>query len=197
MGYYGSVITVVPFGNMEQETFRPIEGYEGLYEVSNLARIKSLPKEWTCGRNGSQLKSKGETFLVINESRKDYDFVSLSDGKKVKCISVHRLVATYFVANPDNKPDVNHKDGNKRNNRHDNLEWCTKPENQIHAYKNGLQVSQKGIEHHRCKITESDMLEIKILKKKGDKSQMEIGDLYGLKQAQISRILSGKRWTRI
>lgn len=182
---------------MEEEIFKSIIGYEGLYEISNFARIKSLPKEWTCGRNGSQLKSKGETFLAINESRKDYNFVSLSDGKKLKYISVHRLVAKHFVENIDNKPDVNHKDGNKRNNRYDNLEWCTKHENQIHAYKNGLQVSQKGSAHHKSKLSEIHVLEIRKLVKNGNVSRRELSERYGISQSQIHRIIYNKRWNHI
>lgn len=179
---------------MEQEIFKPIKGYEGLYEVSNLGRVKSLCKEWICGRNTP--KRKEET-IIRNGHRKDYDFVSLSKDKKIKYPSIHRLVAEQFIINYENKPDINHKDGNKRNNYFKNLEWCTKSENQTHAYKKGFQISKKGSQHHQSKLTENDVFEIKELCGKGGKSQREIGELYGIKQAQVSRIVCNKRWNHI
>lgn len=74
--------------------------------------------------------------------------VCLSKSKTHKNYKVHRLVAETFILNQKNKPEVNHKDGNKSNNNISNLEWCTSSENQIHAFKTGLQKIKKGEEHH-------------------------------------------------
>ena len=96
------------------------------YQISNLGRIKSL--KW--GK---------ERILTPRKNFKGYMQIHIRVNGKDKVIKVHRLVAEAFIPNPDNKPQVNHIDGNKENNTSLNLEWCTNSENQLHAYKNGLQ----------------------------------------------------------
>lgn len=113
------------------ELFKDVKGYEELYQVSNLGRVKSLPK--IVGR-----RLRGETVLAQQRSRHGYYMVDLCTNGKRFNASVHRLVAEAFIPNPDNKPCVNHIDGDKANNCVDNLEWCTHSENQLHAYKNNL-----------------------------------------------------------
>ena len=112
-----------------EETWKDIEGYEELYQVSNLGRVKSL-------RNDKLLKQ------FVN--RQGYSQVSLSKNGKVKLCRVNRIVCRAFIENPENKAQVNHIDGNKLNNRVDNLEWCTGSENVKHAYINGLQKPIRG-----------------------------------------------------
>ncbi len=115
-----------------EEIFREIKGFENLYEVSNLGRIKSLPKG---DGNGNR-----ERFLKIEICKKNntnYNRVSLSRNGKVSKFQVHRLVAKAFIDNNENKPYVNHIDNNGSNNRIDNLEWCTHKENMLHAQRQG------------------------------------------------------------
>ena len=116
---------------MTFETWKPIAGYEGLYEISNFGRVKSLSK--VIGR-----RVKGETLLKVRISPYGYKMVSLCKEGKVFNASIHRLIADAFIPNPENKTQVNHKDGNKLNNDIKNLEWCTPSENINHAYKTGL-----------------------------------------------------------
>ena len=100
------------------EEWRPIEGYEGLYEVSSYGRVRSLDKYVKSGYGSYRLR-KGK--ILSPGIRPDgYLVVSL----QYKMFRVHRLVAQAFILNPDNLPQVNHKDENKANNRVDNLEWC-------------------------------------------------------------------------
>lgn len=116
-----------------KEIWKDIPGYEGLYQVSNLGRVKALER-----------MTKRERPLFVKErilcpgKRTGYLIVSLGSGKARKSYSVHRLVANAFIPNPENKRTVNHKDGNKMNNEASNLEWNTDKENLNHAIKTGL-----------------------------------------------------------
>ncbi|WP_202818652.1 NUMOD4 motif-containing HNH endonuclease [Clostridium botulinum] len=111
-----------------QELWKDIKGYEGLYQVSNLGRVKSLMT--TQSRRSGILKS-------YNHS--GYRRINLYKNGKGKKYYIHRLVAEVFIQNVNNYPEINHIDGNKSNNVIDNLEWCTSSQNQIHAFKIGLQ----------------------------------------------------------
>ena len=106
------------------EIWRDIKNYEGIYEVSNLGRIKSI------SRNGT---IKENRILKPNKVM-GYSQVGLQKYGTRKHKKIHRLVAEAFIPNPENKKEVNHKDGNKANNCVDNLEWVTTSENQLHSY---------------------------------------------------------------
>lgn len=120
-----------------------IKGFEGRYAVSNLGRVKSF---------STQRRTYDK--ILKNKITHDgyYETALVGDNLKCKYIRTHRLVAIYFVPNPEGKPEVNHKDGNKLNNNADNLEWVTSSENQIHAYKMGLQKVSGGAILNRKKV---------------------------------------------
>lgn len=103
-----------------EEIWKDIPGYDGYYQVSNLGRIKSLPrgKQWPYRQTHNNIRKPR---LATN----GYFKINLSKGNIVKWFGVHRLVAMAFIPNPDNFPRINHKDENKLNNCVDNLEWCT------------------------------------------------------------------------
>ncbi len=110
-----------------KEIWNPIEGFPD-YMISNLGRVKSY-----------KLNKKNGRFLSICANRYNYNYVMLRDksGKK-RYKTIHQLVAQAFVPNPENKPQVNHIDGNKQNNIYNNLEWVTARENTLHACDIGL-----------------------------------------------------------
>lgn len=121
---------------MKEEIWKDMPGYEGLYQASNLGRIKSLDKVvFQKAKNNSTSKHiyKGKILKPILHDT-GYNYVTLN----CKNISVHRLVAKTFIPNMENKPFVNHIDGNKLNNNANNLEWCTAKENMQHAFENNL-----------------------------------------------------------
>ena len=133
------------------EEWKDIKGYEGIYQVSSYGRIKSLPRGKQFGNRYYIMKEK---ILSYNNNGRGYLQVCLTKDKKSKKKLVHRLVAEAFLRKIEGKEYVNHIDGNKSNNRVDNLEWCTRSENQTHAYKNGLigkenlSKAHKGKKHH-------------------------------------------------
>ena len=105
------------------EEFRDIEGYEELYQVSNYGKVKSLERTRKGGYNSNvKVKEKILNFLI---NKNGYLYVNLYKNAKSKHKFVHRLVAEAFIPNPNNLPQINHKDENKENNCVDNLEWCT------------------------------------------------------------------------
>ena len=107
---------------MENEIWRPIKSYEGLYEVSNLGRIRSLGRI-TNYANGEKHLWKGR-IMKIRKDKKGYLICNLSKNSKCKTFRVHRLVAQAVIPNPDNLPIINHKDENPSNNHVEKLEWC-------------------------------------------------------------------------
>ena len=116
------------------EVWKDIPGYEGLYQASNLGRIKSLPKRK--GKGAGYIK--GEEVLTASVEAYGYARVVLRKEGIRKKYQVHRLVAEAFIPNPERKQQVNHKNCNKADNRVENLEWCNSSENMAHAFKNGL-----------------------------------------------------------
>ena len=124
---------------MNKEIWKDVVGYEGLYQVSNFGRVKSLSK---FVNNNPKSKSIGyytkEKLLKYFDNAKGYKLVKLYKNDENYTKKVHRLVAQTFIPNPNNLPQVNHIDGNKENNYVNNLEWCTNKENAIHAVKNNL-----------------------------------------------------------
>lgn len=110
------------------EIYKDITGYEGLYQISNLGNVKSLPKGDGNGNRERLLRLE-----LVKREHTNYYRVALSKEGCVRRYQVHRLVATAFIPNTYNKPHVNHIDNNGTNNCTANLEWCTASENMLHS----------------------------------------------------------------
>jgi hypothetical protein len=121
---------------MENEIWKDIEGYEGLYQISNLGIVKSLSRV-IYDKNGKYRNVK-ERILKPSVTGKDYLFVGLHKDAIIEQLYVHRLVGIHFIPNPENLPEINHNDGIKSHCYESNLEWCTHQENIDHAWENGL-----------------------------------------------------------
>lgn len=138
-----------------EEIWKDIKGYEGLYQVSNMGRIKSLERNVISYNRWGIYERTVKSKIVNGGKRGGYKGVILYDNKNHKSCLVHRLVAEAFISNPKNKPEVNHKNGIKTDNRVQNLEWVTSQENIKHAWSTGLTKSFmlgiRGKKHKRSK----------------------------------------------
>lgn len=133
---------------MINEIWKDIKEYEGYYQISNFGRIKSLSRN---SKNCCGVIRLKEKILLGSPNSHGYVQVLLYKHGNRKQFKLHRLVATYFIPNIENKIEVNHIDGNKANNKAGNLEWATPSENTIHAHKIGLVMKRTGKENHRSK----------------------------------------------
>lgn len=133
-----------------EEFWKDIEGYEGLYQVSNFGRVKSL--ERLVKSNNNNYRIVKEKILKQNQDKDGYRIISLNKNNKGKSYRLHRLVAEAFIPNPNNYLVVNHKDENKENNYVDNLEWCTIHYNNIYGHRIEKAKKNKNIPLKQCDL---------------------------------------------
>ena len=124
-----------------------VAGYEGIYMVNRKGEIFSLPKKTRKG------------IRKLKPLKQVYEMVDLCKDGEAKKYTVHRLVAKAFIPNHENKEQVNHINGNKFDNRVENLEWCTRSENQLHSTRIGLRTA-KGVKNSQSKLKEHEVIEI-------------------------------------
>lgn len=161
------------------EQWKPIEGTDGKYEVSNLGHVRT--------------KGKRPGLLTLTKQKSGYRYamIQLNNGKQKNC-RVHRLVAEHFLPNPDNMKEVNHKDGNKDNNRADNLEWCTRSHNVKHSFDMGLKQPHRWTAEERKQISERNKGHIITPEQREKISQT----LKGRKHPEVSARQKGKPLSR-
>ncbi|MDE3290425.1 HNH endonuclease [Lacticaseibacillus paracasei] len=162
----------------EKEIWKDIEDYKGLYQVSNLGRVRSLER---VDSNGHYVKEK---VLASFPNRNGYFKVNLYRDRNIKQVSIHRLVAAAFLDNPDNLPEVNHIDEDKSNNAVSNLEYCTVMYN--NTYGTRLERVAKALECPICAITSSGQRHY-------FDSVNEAARVLGLKRQGITNCLHGRR----
>lgn len=174
------------------EEWKDIVGYEGLYQVSNYGNVKCV------GRGNARMIVQ----RVGTKKNGAYMLLNLNNDGVYKTKKAHRLVAEAFIPNPDNKPTVNHKDGNKQNNKVSNLEWATWSENNFRAFKIGLRVPNvdnvkiRGSKNVWAKISEKDVLKIRELHRCGMR-QVDIAKLYPVNSRNINNIVTKRSWRHV
>ena len=160
--------------------FEPIEGYDG-YLVS---------------KEGEVWSERSNKLLSLFPDSNGYLLCNLyRDGKRKLC-KIHRLVALTFIPNPENKPQVNHIDGNKLNNHIDNLEWASAKENTNHAWNSGLSKSISGSARTDSKLTEEDVLYIRTnyIPKSPDFGGRALAKKFNVVPSVISNVVNGKTY---
>lgn len=179
-------------GYYMEEIWKDIDGYEGLYQVSNLGRVRSLDRVVVYS-NGRECLHKGK---IINnhDNGHGYRYITLTNGGKRKNHYVHRIVAEAFIINEDCLPEVNHIDNDRSNNDITNLEWCSKKENMNHMIKQDRQI--KGSDVHCSKLNEEKVIEIRKLISQGE-SYGSIADKFNICKQTISNIKLHKIWKHV
>ena len=179
--------------DLYNEIWKDIPGYEGLYQVSSLGRVKGLKRTIYNSLKGDYLLE--ERLLKSGYNKNGYESYVLSNSKSKKRMNIHRLVALAFIPNPDDKPCVNHINGIKSDSSIGNLEWCTYSENTKHAFKTGLMSMTKGEECSWSKLTEDDVRYIR--ENKGIISYSKLSKKYKISTTTISKIINRKSWNHI
>lgn len=170
-----------------EEVFKDIKGFEGAYQISNFGNVKSLAKSWL---NGT--RSKGETLLKQQSHLGYLNVILCIDGVKTRHL-IHRLVAKEFIDNSENKPQVNHINGIKTDNRVENLEWATSRENINHSWKNGLSRMTEKMRLSASKVGKKYNTKVIIDLNTGVfyDSVRELSDLLGVNYSTLRSQLNG------
>lgn len=180
----------------EKEGWASISGWVGLYDVSSLGRVRSIgrriptkggSKRWLAGRILKPYvgKRKGLEYAMIGLRR---------NGKRVHA-KVHTLVLRAFIPNPLNKPECNHENGDKTDNRVRNLSWATKKENILHSRRSLKQCI--GSANGTAKLSESDIPQIFRVYHGTTMSQADVGGIFGVSQATVGSILRRETWRHV
>lgn len=165
--------------------FKDVVGYEDYFQINE---------------EGEVFSKRSNRILCQNTTPSGYKVISTRiGGRKGKCVllRIHRLVAEVFVKNPENKPFVNHLDGNKANNSASNLEWCTDSENIRHALNTGLLIPLKGEEKPNVILTEENVREIRKLYVPKIFGKRKIAKLLGLPLGAVQSVITGRSWKHI
>lgn len=170
---------------------KDIKGYEGLYAITRDGRVWSYPRKK--GMKGFKVGH----WMKPNQTADGYNKYPLYRDGNQRYFSGHRLVAVAYIDNENNLKEVNHKNGIKTDNRIENLEWCTRSENLIHAYRIGLRVQLRGEQNSNSKLTTEDVLKIRCLYRNTKLFCREIADQFEVDESTVVRIVSKKTWKYI
>lgn len=165
-----------------------INGFEGLYIVSDQGQVMSLPRSGSGGREYEKILSGGIC--------SGYLALTLCNKGKSKRVQIHRMVAEAFLPNIEGKLQVNHINGVKTDNRLENLEWVTPSENILHGLSLGIMNTAKGEQKKNSKFKNSEVSEIKIMLREGVLGTV-IANKFGVHKSIIYSIKSGKTWKHV
>jgi hypothetical protein len=179
-----------------KEIWKPVNGYEGKYAVSSEGRIKSLP--YVCEGRWGKAHMKGKVLQPVTNTHNGYCYICLvGDKRKKTTCRYHRIVAEAFIPNPDNKPCVNHIDGDKHNNHPSNLAWVTHSENTTHAYDSGLMNVPRGSQCSHSKLTESCVKFIRANCAEGKMSMTDMAKDFDVSISTIGDVVHGRTWKHV
>lgn len=177
---------------LNSEVWKDIQGYEGLYQVSNLGRVKHLPYEYMI--NNTKIIKK-EHILKPHKNNCGYMLVSLFKSRKNRQFFLHRLVAKAFIPNTNNLPEVNHKDEDKTNNRLSNLEWCTRKYNINYgtAIERSVKTRKNNYKNKLVKEYKASKVKSKVKRKKEKalakkNKKVIMRDIYGYKLREFNTL---------
>lgn len=176
-------------GNMNRERWRWIKGFEGRYMISDWGRVKSYYHQLGKRKTPKYLKS----FPMTN----GYYIITLCKNSKHPSFLISRLVALHFIPNPENKEQVNHKDGVKMNNHYANLEWNTRSENMIHSYEILKNKAARGENNCKAKLNWDKVQEIRRLYKTRKYTHKQLGKMFKVVHSNIASIIKNKTWINI
>ena len=172
--------------NLPGEVWRPVAGFEGVYEVSGHGRVRRI---------GRGIGAKSGCIRKPYVNNKGYEMVDLwANGRRTAHL-IHRLVAAAFLGPCPEGQLVNHIDSNTRNNRPDNLEYTNQDGNMKHASKFGR--VRKGSRHQCAKLTEAEVLEIRRLHTQGGISVRELAERFGVTPGPVYHIIKRQQWKHV
>ena len=176
---------------LKTETWLPVVGWEGIYEVSDHGNVRRVLQ----GRG-----TRGPNFVLSPGAEKGgYLHVTLYKDRKATIRKVHVLVMESFVGRRKRGLEINHKDGNPSNNRLNNLEYCTPSENKLHSYSalNRVRKGAVGASNAKAKLDDEKVREIRRRYEEGGTSQQALADEYGINQTMVGFIIRRVAWSHV
>lgn len=174
---------------MKKEVWIDILGYENIYKISNLGRVKSLSRKLNTFRG---YRITNERIMKPRKDKEGYLLVNLRLENVMTTFKIHRLVAIAFIPNPNNKPEVNHNDGDKTNNEYTNLIWSTSKENCHHKLQHIKST------HKRFKLKANDVIFIRdFYIKNTNVSKQNLANLFNIKKSTLDNLLKNRIWKHV
>jgi hypothetical protein len=178
---------------------KDIPGYEGSYAITDDGKVWSYPRQWQFAKKHCVTGHHNGKFLNQHKHSGGYLMAVLTTHSKKRMRYIHRLVAQTYIPNPHSLPEVNHKDGNKKNNHVSNLEWVTRKQNAKHAKKlgvYGVHNPARGERHPDARLRDQDVLEMRAIRKFGFTIKV-IAHAYSHSWSATREVLTYQSWTHL